>query len=150
MEGSLRNTSSWSSQSGGGLIYYFTHYTLWDPAQNDDAPCISADWKDSCALMKHGRHTMALTVDIRKKLGINFWDKVVLEWDVWCEWVYTVTDELACRFRGEYAWANWPCYYSDGKTPTPKVSHVKRPGTPYYIKWDLPGRVWWACSIKKL
>lgn len=130
--------------------YYFTHYALWDESQNDEAPCISADGKDSCKLHSTGRNTMALTVDIRNKLWIKFWDKAVLTWDVGCEWVYVVTDEMACRFRGENAWSNGPCYYSDGKTLTPKISNIIRPWTPYYIKWDLPGRPWWACQISKL
>ena len=138
------------STSGSIDTYYFTHYDLWDTKQNDSSPCTSADGKDSCQLHSSGRGTMALTVDIRKKMWIKFWDKVVLTWEVWCEWVYTVTDEMACRFRGEDAWSNGPCYYSDKVTPTPKVSHINRPWTPYYIKWDLPGRPGWACSIRKL
>lgn len=140
------------SQSGNITkenTYYFTSYNLWDVNQNDNAPCISADGKDSCLLHKQWRGTMALTVDIRKKLGVQFWDKVVLTWDVGCEGVYTVTDEMACRFRWEYAWTNGPCTYSD-KTPTPKTSHILRPWTAYYIKWDLPWKPGWACSIKKL
>lgn len=137
------------SQTGVENTYYFTSYDLWDKSQNDNAPCISADGKDSCALSKSWRGTMALTVDIRKKLRVNFGDKVVLQGDVWCEWVYTVTDEMACRFRGENAWDNGRCNFSDW-TPTPKVSHIKRPGTPYVIKGDLPGRPGGACSIKKL
>lgn len=145
-----KRTSGNLPQNSGSLIYYFTHYDLWSVAQNDDAPCISADWKDSCKVMSHGRHTMALTVDVRKSLGINFWDKVALTGEVGCEGVYTVTDELACRFRGEYAWANGPCTYSDRETLTPKVSNILRPGTPYYIKGDLPGRPGGACSIRKL
>lgn len=140
-------TMIWST---GSVIYYFTHYDLWSVAQNDAAPCISADWNDSCKVMSHGRNTMALTVDVRKSLGINFWDKVALTGEVGCEGIYTVTDELACRFRGEYAWANGPCTYSDGETFTPKISNVFRPGTPYYIKGDLPGRPGGACSIRKL
>lgn len=146
-------SESWEVTASGVTtpenIYYFTHYALWDPKQNDASPCISANWQDSCLLQKHWRGTMALTVDIRKKLGIQFWDKVALTWDVGCEGVYTVTDEMACRFRWEYAWSNGPCTYSDG-TPTPKTSHVLRPWTPYYIKWDLPGKPGWACSISKL
>jgi len=130
--------------------YYFTSYDLWDKSQNDDSPCTSADGKDSCQLHASGRGTMALTVDIRNKLWIKFWDKAVLTWDVGCEWVYTVTDEMACRFRGENAWSNGPCYYSDKVTLTPKVSHINRPWTPYYIKWDLPGKAGGTCSISKL
>ena len=93
---------------------------------------------------------MALTVDIRNRLGIKFGDKVSLSGDNGCEGTYTVTDEMACRFRGEYAWSNGPCYYSDRKTPTPKTSNVKRPGTNFYIKWDLPGRPGGACTVTKL
>ena len=138
------------STSGSIDTYYFTHYDLWDKNQNDSSPCTSADGKDSCQLHSSGRGTMALTVDIRKKMWIKFWDKVVLTGEVWCEWVYTVTDEMACRFRGEDAWSNGPCYYSDKVTLTPSISNITRPGTPYFIKWDLPGRPGWACSIRKL
>jgi len=139
-----------SLSASGSLVYYFTSYDLWDKSQNDDSPCTSADGKDSCQLHSSGRGTMALTVDIRNKLWIKFWDKVALTGEVGCEWVYTVTDEMACRFRGENAWSNGPCYYSDKVTPTPKVSHINRPWTPYYIKWDLPGKAGGACSIRKL
>lgn len=130
--------------------YYFTHYALWDEKQNDGDPCISADGKDSCKAHATWRGTMALTVDIRNKIGVKFGDKVALTWDVGCEGVYTVTDEMNCRFRWPNAWHNGPCYYSDKVTPTPKISNILRPGTPYYIKWDLPGRPGGACSIKKL
>lgn len=146
----LSNTSSGQAfDPYNKNTYYFTHYDLWDKSQNDNAPCISADGKDSCSLHKQWRWTMALTVDIRKKIGVQFWDKVALTWDVGCEGIYTVTDEMACRFRWEYAWNNGPCTYSDG-TPTPKVSNILRPWTPYYIKWDLPWKDGGACSIRKL
>lgn len=148
--GATFNPYWWKTPVADNPIYYFTSYNLWDKSQNDDSPCISADGKDSCQLAKHGRWTMALTVDIRKSMGINFWDKVALTGDVGCEWVYTVTDEMACRFRGTEAWSNGPCYYSDKVTPTPKASNVLRPWTPYYIKWDLPGKAGGACSIRKL
>ena len=130
--------------------YYFTHYDLWDKKQNDEDPCTSADGKDSCKLHSSGRSTMALTMDIRNKMWIKFWDKVILTGEVGCEWVYTVTDEMACRFRGENSWSNGPCYYSDKVTPAPKVSNILRKDTPYFIKGDLPGRPGWACQIKKL
>lgn len=149
-------SSSWKIQDSNGWsiqksidTYYFTHYDLWDTKQNDSSPCVSADGKDSCTLGKTGRWTMALTVDVRKKLGIVFGDKVALTGDVGCEGVYTVTDEMACRFRGENAWSNGPCAYKDW-TPTPRISNIPRPWTPYFIKWDLPGRPGWACSIRKL
>lgn len=130
--------------------YYFTHYDLWDTSQTDWSACIWADGKDSCLAQKHWRWTMALTVDIRNKLAVKFGDKVALTWDVGCEGVYTVTDEMNCRFRGINAWSNWPCTYSDWKTLTPKDSNILRPWTPYFIKGDLPGRPWWACKISKL
>ena len=150
----LSRSGTWLSQSGNLTIpsldtYYFTHYDLWSVNQNDESPCVWADWKDSCKLAAHWRWTMALTIDIRKKLGVWFWDKVALTGDVGCEWVYTITDEMACRFRWENAWDNGTCHYSDW-TPTPKTSNIKRPWTPYYIKGDLPGKPGWACSIKKL
>mgnify|MGYP003403031035 CR=1 FL=1 len=136
------------SESTGALVYYFTHYAFVE-SQTDGAPCISASGDDVCKLKAHGRWTMALTVDIRKKLGVNFGDKVALTGDVGCEGVYTITDEMACRFRGEHAWSNGPCTYSDG-TPTQRTSNIRRPWTNYFIKWDLPGRPGGACSIKKL
>ena len=148
--GATFNPYGWKTPVADAPTYYFTHYDLWDVSQNDSFPCISADGKDSCLAAKHWRGTMALTVDIRKKMGINFGDKVALTGEAGCEGVYTVTDEMACRYRGEYAWSNGPCYYSDKVTPAPKISNVKRPGTPYFIKWDLPGRPGGACSIRKL
>jgi hypothetical protein len=92
---------------------------------------------------------MALTVDIRNKIGVKFGDKVALTWDVGCEGVYTITDEMNCRFRWENAWSNGPCSYSN-KAPTPKTSNIKRPGTNFYIKWDLPGRPGGACTLTKI
>jgi hypothetical protein len=150
--------SEWSNETGsvsrnGKEVlwpYYFTHYTLGAVAQNDASPCISADGKDSCAMQKKGIWTMALTVDIRNALWVKLWDKVRLDGDEWCKGDYVVTDEMACRMRGEYAWKNGPCYYSDWVTPTPKISHVKRPWTNYYIKWDLPWRPGWACTVRKI
>jgi len=130
--------------------FYFTHYTLGDVNQNDGDPCISADGKDSCAEQKKWRWTMALTVDLRDALWIKLWDKVVLAGDIGCEGVYTVTDEMACRYRGINAYSWGPCYYSDKVTPAPKNSNVYRPKTPYYIKGDLPWRPGGACSISKL
>lgn len=155
----LSQTSSWQSfdpynknkvVAPSTDTYYFTHYDLWDEKQNDSTPCIGADGKDSCKLHSTGRGTMALTVDIRNKMWIKFWDKVVLTGEVGCEGVYTVTDEMACRFRGESAWANGPCYYSNKKDLAPKISNITRKDTPYFIKWDLPGRPGGACSIRKL
>lgn len=129
--------------------FFFTSYTLWDERQNDSTPCIGASGEDLCSLEAEGVHTMALTVDVRKRLGVKFGDKVRLTWDKWCEGIYIVSDEMACRFRWEYAWANWPCKYSDW-TPTPKVSHIKRPRTNLYIKWDLPWKKGGSCVINKI
>jgi len=110
--------------------YYFTHYDLWDPNQNDASPCIGASWKDLCQLESSGIRTMAVTSDLRKQLHISFWDRVRLEWDPWCEWEYSVEDEMNIRYR---------------KTPG-----VLRPWTPYYIKGDIASKEGWACSITKL
>lgn len=109
--------------------YFFTHYDLGDISQNDWAPCIGASWKDLCELEKKGIRTMAITSDIRKLMGIKFWDTVTLIWDEWCSWTYRVEDEMNKRYR---------------QTPW-----VKRPWTPYYIKGDIPSKEWWACYILK-
>ena len=112
------------------IKYYFTHYDLWDKAQNDSSPCIGASGKDLCYLERIGTRTMALTSDIRKSIGIKFGDTVELVWDKGCEWFYQVEDEMNERFR---------------KTPW-----ILRPWTNYYIKGDLPSMEWGACSIYKL
>lgn len=109
--------------------YYFTHYDLGDISQNDWAPCIGASWKDLCELEKKGIRTMAITSDIRKLMGIKFWDTVTLVGDPGCAGTYQVHDEMNKRYR---------------QTPW-----VKRPWTPYYIKGDLPSKEWWACYIIK-
>lgn len=109
--------------------FYFTHYDLWDYKQNDSEPCKGASGADLCYLARNGVQTMALTSDMRNKLGVKFWDKVVLEWDEWCKWIYEVHDEMNKRFR---------------------TSCVKRPGTNYCIKGDLPWKVGGACTVKKI
>jgi len=111
-------------------VYYFTAYNLWDVNQNDSTPCIWASWKDLCHLEASGIRTMALTSDIRRELGVKFWDKVRLVWEKGCEGIFQVEDEMNKRFR---------------QTPW-----VRRPWTSYYIKWDLPSMPWGACSIIKL
>lgn len=130
--------NGWKSTSDGQMAkvweqldtYYFTAYNLGDPAQNDSTPCIGASGKDLCKLEASGVRTMAVTSDIRNKLWIKFWDKVVLTWEIGCEWLYQVEDEMNIRFR---------------QTPW-----VLRPGTNYYIKGDIPSKWGWACTIKKL
>lgn len=109
--------------------YYFTHYDLGDINQNDSAPCHGASGADLCFLARQWVNTMALTVDIREKLGVKFWDKVILEGDAWCRGIYEVHDEMNKRFR---------------------TSCVKRPGTNYCIKWDLPGKPGGACTVQKI
>lgn len=110
--------------------YYFTAYNLGDPAQNDSTPCIGSSGKDLCKLEASWVRTMAVTSDIRNKLWIKFWDKVVLTWEIGCEWLYQVEDEMNIRFR---------------QTPW-----ILRPGTNYYIKGDIPSKWGGACTIKKL
>lgn len=111
------------------VAYYFTHYDLWDVKQNDTTPCIGASGKDLCYLEKSGVRTMALTSDIRKEVGVKFGDQVKLIWDVGCEGIFQVEDEMNIRFR---------------------KNNILRPWTPYAIKWDLPSMDWGACSIIKL
>lgn len=126
----LLNHRQWDFGQQKENVYYFTSYDLWDESQNDSTPCIGASGKDLCALEKSGVRTMALTSDIREKLGVRFGDKVRLLWDEGCEWVYEVHDEMNKRFR---------------QTPW-----ILRPGTPYYIKWDLPSKDGWVCSVTKI
>lgn len=109
--------------------YYFTHYDLWDEKQNDSSPCKWASGADLCWLSREWVNTMALTSDIRIKIGVGFGDKVILEWDAWCRGIYEVHDEMNARFR------EW-C--------------VKRPGTNLCIKGDLPWKPGGACTVKKI
>lgn len=111
--------------------YYFTHYDLGDINQNDSAPCHGASWADLCFLARQWVNTMALTRDIRDKLGVKWGDKVILEWDAWCRWIYEVHDEMNPRYRVVNGW-------------------VKRPWTNYYIKGDLPGKPGGACTVQKI
>lgn len=110
-------------------IYYFTHYDLGDVKQNDNAPCIGSSWVDLCYLERNGVHTMALTADIRKQMGIKFGDKVKLTGDAGCAGTYEVHDEMNKRFR---------------------ESCIKRPRTNYCIKWDVSNRPGGACSVTKI
>lgn len=126
----LLNHRKWDFWQQKENVYYFTSYDLWDINQNDAAPCIWASWKDLCQMERSGVRTMALTSDIRQKMGINFWDKVRLLWDEGCEWVFQVEDEMNKRFR--------------------EVPWILRPNTPYYIKGDLPSKEGWVCSVTKI
>lgn len=126
----LLNHRNWDFGQAKENVYYFTSYNLWDINQNDSSPCISASGKDLCELENSGIRTMALTYDIRKKLGVKFWDKVKLTWDEGCEGIYEVHDEMNKRFR-ETPW-------------------ILRPWTPYYIKWDIPSKKWWVCHVSKI
>ena len=111
------------------IIYYFTHYDLWDVRQNDSQPCKGASGVDLCYLERNGIHTMALTADIRKKLGVKFGDKVKLTGAPGCAGTYEVHDEMNKRFR---------------------TSCIMRPRTSYCIKWDLSNRPGGACSVEKI
>jgi murein DD-endopeptidase MepM/ murein hydrolase activator NlpD len=119
------------AKSTGKEKYYFTHYDLGVVGQNDSSPCHGASGADLCFLAREGVNTMALTVDIRNKLGVKWWDKVILEWDAWCRWIYEVHDEMNPRYRVVNGW-------------------VKRPWTNYYIKGDLPGKPGGACTVQKI
>lgn len=123
-----------------GSTFYFTAYNLWDKSQNDWDPCISASGKDACALESKGIRTIALTKDVRQNLWINFWDKIRLVGP--CSWVYQVEDEMNCRYRGK------PCWYQlKGKWYYHPTGNTLRPGTQYYIKWDIPSCGWGAHMI---
>lgn len=126
----LLNHRNWDFWQPKDNVYYFTSYNLWDVNQNDSSPCIGASGKDLCSLEASGVRTMALTADIRKKIWVNYGDKVRLTWESGCSWVYEVHDEMNKRFR-ETPW-------------------VRRPWTPYYIKWDLPSKEGWVCHIEKI
>lgn len=127
---SLLNHRKWDFGQPKDNVYYFTSYNLWDVNQNDSTPCIWASWKDLCQLEASWVRTMALTSDIRKKLGIEFWDKVKLTWEEGCSWVFEVHDEMNKRFRA---------------TPW-----VLRPWTSYYIKGDLPSKSGGVCHVEKI
>lgn len=124
-----RRFNFWQPQPKTTPVYFFTRYDLWDVSQNDSSPCHWASWKDLCALEKSWVKTMALTSDVRAYLWIKFWDKVKLTWAPGCEWTYQVEDEMNLRFR---SWC------------------IKRPWTDICIKWDLPSKEGWACSVTKL
>ena len=109
--------------------YYFTHYDLGDISQNDASPCHGASGANLCFLAQQGVSTMALTSDIRKKLGVKFGDKVILEGGEWCRGIYEVHDEMNARYR---------------------TSCQKRPGTNYCIKGDLPWKPGGACTVQKI
>lgn len=125
------NTAQVSTKWGGLQKYYFTHYDLGDIYQNDASPCHGASGADLCFLARQWVNTMALTRDIRDKLGVKWGDKVILEWDAWCRWIYEVHDEMNKRYRVVNGW-------------------VKRPWTNYYIKGDLPGKPGGACTVQKI
>lgn len=108
-----------------GDKFYFTHYDLGDPNQNDSAPCHWASGKNLCDMEKSGVRTIALTVDVRNALGIKFGDKVRLEWP--CAWTYQVEDEMHSRFR-------YACVNRDGLC----------------IKGDIPSCSGWAHSVHPL
>ena len=67
------------AETAGLEKYYFTHYDLGDINQNDSSPCHGASGADLCFLARQGVNTMALTSDIRAKIGVKFGDKVILE-----------------------------------------------------------------------
>lgn len=105
--------------------FYFTHYDL-HHAQTDNSPCIWASGKDLCKLNEQGINTMALTVDIRKRYWVKWWDTIKLVGDKWCAGTYQVHDEMWLRFR---------------------KGCIKRSGA--CIKGDVVGKVGWKCTIKK-
>lgn len=123
------NQRNWSFCRKHKNKFYFTHYDLGDTKQNDSDACKWATGVDLCFLSKNGMPTIAVTADIRKEFGINFRDKVYLEGDEGCQGIYEVHDEMNIRFR---------------------ESCIKRPGTDFCIKGDIPGKKGGACTISKI
>lgn len=91
--------------------FYFTHYHLGDPNQNDAAPCNWASGKDLCKLLKQWYQSIAFTSDKRKEYWLSFWDKVNLECkDPKSSWIYYVEDEMNKRYRqNNCILKNWYC-----------------------------------------
>ena len=89
---------------------YFTHYDLWDVAQNDSTPCIWASGKDLCEISKQWIQTIALTVDQRKLYNIEFGDIITVKSIAQnTEYTVQVEDEMNKRFRNECNRKLWAC-----------------------------------------
>lgn len=110
MRGSWSNSDISISQN----TYYFTAYDLGDPNQNDASPYHWASWVDLRDTSI--KNPVAITVDIRKKLWIKFWDKVKLAGLDGKEYIATVHDEMNLRYR---------------------TKCILKPWTQYCIKWDI-------------
>lgn len=91
--------------------FYFTHYHLGDPNQNDNAPCNWASGKDLCKLLKQWYQSIAFTSDKRKDYWLSFWDQVKLECkDPKASGTYYVEDEMNKRYRQNNCFLkDWHC-----------------------------------------
>lgn len=110
---------------------FLTTYDLWSVSQNDSSPCVGASWKDLCKLAEQWVQTIALTVDMRNKMWIKFWDNIVLTSKDNKSYKVQVHDEMNKRFRYSCVKKEWVC-----------------------IKWDIARYQWkaellsWVYSIK--
>lgn len=80
------------------VVLYFTTYNAGAVEQNDSDPCTSASGIDICSGMENGKNYIALTKDMRAKMGIKFGNQVTLTGGK-CAGTYIVADEMGKRFR---------------------------------------------------
>lgn len=121
-------------RTGSDDVFYLSHYNVGDPKQNDDSPCHWAAWADICEHLRNWWRSIALVAPYREKYGISFWDRVVLEWDASCKWIYTVLDEMNKRYRER-------CIVGDNSPHCIRWDIAY----PYWMKWS-----WWNCYIKEV
>lgn len=89
--------------------YFFSYYNLWNVAENDSTPCIWASNKDLCNISKQGVQTIALTVDIRNKLWVKFWDNITMKKSTWETYTVQIHDEMNVRYRTGCIKREWYC-----------------------------------------
>lgn len=152
----LHNSRNWIFETPKENKIYFTTYDLWDLWQNAGDACVGASWVRQCTCFDEKWNekvctkkddptmearwpilewfqTVALTVDMRKKLWVKFWDNVELTWNNWKKFTVQVHDEMNKRYR---------------------TSCIKNSG--FCIKWDIARFKWkadlpsWVYFIKKL
>jgi len=118
--------------------FYLSHYNVGDVNQNDESPCHWATWADICRVLEWWDRVIALVEPYREKYGIEYRDRVVLEWDEACSGEFIVLDEMNERYRNP-----------DDSTC------AKNKWSPYCIRGDIayPYGVkgaWGNCYIKEV
>jgi len=113
-----------------------THYNLWVTGQNDLSPCYWAlVWANLCKLaIDWLTRPIALTTDYRTKYGIKARDKIVLVWDAWCAWTYTVLDNMNKRYTESCRTKYGYCIKADIWLPA-------------WVHTNNGTNAWWACKI---